>query len=102
MNHKELEQILFEIGKKEIHPSENLVDDTIRFIKNKNIYYLILLSVISYIMAISGITVLGSKYIGLETTVSLLCIIHLIGCISSLGVIIVLRNNKEGEINYEK
>ncbi len=102
MDDKELEQILFEIGKKEIHPSENLVDDTIAFIKNKNIYYLILLSIISYIIAILGITVVGSKYVGLEATVSLLCIIHLIGCISSLGVIIVLGSNKEGEINYEK
>ena len=33
MDDKELEQILLEIGRKEIHPSENLVDDTIAFIK---------------------------------------------------------------------
>lgn len=102
MEDKELEQILFEIGKKEIRPSQSLVDDTISFIKSRHIYYSILLSIISYTMVIVGIIILGSKYIGLEVTISLLYILYFIGCISSFGVIIASKNNSKGEINCEK
>lgn len=102
MNDKELEKILAEIGKAKIEPSKDIVDDTISFIKNKYIYYIVLVSIISYIAVILGTITLGYKYLGLKATIFLLCISHFIGLLPALGVIIASRNNKKGEINYEK
>ncbi|MBU5424879.1 hypothetical protein KQI41_00535 [Tissierella pigra] len=101
MNDKKIEQILDEIGKEEIKPSQDIVDDTISFIKNRDIYFIIAVSIISYIVLILGTTVLGYN-LGLKVTVFLLCIIHFIGLIPTVGAIIIAKNNKEGECHYEK
>jgi len=99
MDDKQLEQMLYDLGKEEIQPSKELIYQTKAAIRNKTIYFAVLASMLLNALMIVGLILLDKKYPILKYIISGgLCIQLLMSVLSVCGLLVIenqFQTNKD-------
>ncbi len=92
MEDKQLEQMLYDLGKEEVQPSKELIERTKTAVQNRNLYYLIGISIVLNALMIVGFIMLIKHYSILKSLIQWTVWGQLVMSIFAIGGIIAAKN----------